>query len=155
MNTGSSAGVAAPGSGEIRAYAGDVDAGQAWNILENEPEAVLVDVRTRAEWNYVGLPDLGKLGKKVILVEWQNFPDMARNPSFVEEVMATGIESDAPVLFLCRSGQRSAAAAAAMTREGFSRCYNISGGFEGPPDASRHRGAVDGWKARGLPWIQG
>lgn len=155
MNDLSSSRTTAPNSGADLPYAGDIDATHAWELLNGDPKAVLVDVRTRAEWDYVGIPDLGGLDKKVMLVEWQSYPDMARNASFEADLEAAGATRDATVFFLCRSGVRSAAAAAAMTQAGFATCYNVSGGFEGPHDADRHRGSADGWKARGLPWIQG
>jgi len=115
---------------------------------------VLVDVRTRAEWSYVGLPDLGQIGKDAILVEWQTFPDGRVNQRFTDELQAAGVDKDAPVYFLCRSGVRSVSAAEAATRAGWARAYNILDGFEGPHDGQRHR-ALAGWKVAGLPWMQG
>ncbi len=137
-------------------YAGDVSSEEAWRVLSENPDAVLVDVRTRPEWSFVGLPDLGSLGKEPLLAEWQSFPAMAVNSSFAEEVgSALGdAHKKAPVLFLCRSGARSRAAAIAMTKVGFSEAYNIAGGFEGDLDETRHRGRRNGWKASGLPWTQ-
>ena len=136
------------------AYAGDVTPQEAWDLLTREPKAKLIDVRTRPEWLFVGVPDLGKLGKKPLFVEWQMFPSMQVDPQFAEHLRQAGAESDAPLLFLCRSGARSKAAAIALTRLGFTRCYNVGGGFEGPLDAGRHRGRTEGWKASGLPWVQ-
>ncbi len=138
-------------------YAGDISAQEAWRVLSENPDAVLVDVRTRAEWSYVGLADLGPLGKEPLLAEWQSFPAMNVNPDFASDVSATlgDASRDAPVLFLCRSGARSKAAAIALTAQGFAQSYNIVGGFEGDLDEARHRGARTGWKAAGLPWVQG
>ena len=136
-------------------YAGDVTPSEAWEFLESEPAATLVDVRTDAEWSYVGGPDLSSLDKKPILIGWQLFPSMAANPSFVEEVERQGVSKEAPILLLCRSGARSKAAAQALTARGYRACYNIADGFEGPHDGARHRGTVAGWKASGLPWRQG
>lgn len=147
-----SVGAAAPGEGS---YAGDVDVDEAWRMLKDDPSAVLVDVRTNAEWNYVGVPDLSELSKDVKLIEWQGFPATGVNPAFVPECTAAIPDTEAPVLFLCRSGARSRSAAIAMTEAGYAHCFNVSGGFEGPHDSDRHRGSVDGWKARGLPWVQG
>lgn len=135
-------------------YAGDILPQDAWDILETRPDAVLVDVRTRPEWSFVGLPDLGVLSKQPHLISWQIYPEMGINSRFVEEVSALGMAPDAPILFLCRSGGRSRAAAIAMTSNGYRACYNIEGGFEGDPDQLRHRGRVNGWKASGLPWVQ-
>jgi len=135
-------------------YAGDVVPATAWKILSEQSDAVLVDVRTRPEWNYVGLPDLGPLGRKPVLLEWQIFPTMQPNPDFVSALAGAVADKDAPLLFLCRSGARSAAAAKAMTAAGYSTCINVTDGFEGPLDAQARRGAAAGWKAAGLPWRQ-
>lgn len=136
-------------------YAGDVSPKEAWDILAKEPDAVLVDCRTDAEWNFVGLPDLSPLSKQTVLIPWQLFPSMSANPRFVEQLSAEGAKPDAPVLFLCRSGARSRSAAIAGTAAGFRKAYNVSDGFEGPHDGDKHRGKVAGWKADGLPWRQG
>lgn len=139
-------------------YAGDIAPKEAWTILAGTPNAQLVDVRTLAEWSFVGLPDLSELGRQPHCIEWQGFPAMAVNPAFAAEaaaaVTAAGADKDAPLLMLCRSGARSRAAAIALTALGFTRAYNIVGGFEGDPDAMRHRGQRNGWKADGLPWRQ-
>jgi rhodanese-related sulfurtransferase len=140
-------------------YAGDIAVTDAWALLQADPKAQMVDVRTTAEWNFVGLPDLADLGRGVHCIAWQNFPDMAIDPDFVkvaaDELRRAGAELDTPILFLCRSGARSRAAAVAMTRMGFTRAYNVAGGFEGDVDQDGHRGRHNGWKAAGLPWRQG
>lgn len=140
------------------AYRGDVDVKEVWAALKSEPGAVLVDVRTTAEWSYVGLPDVSQSTAPLFRIEWQSFPSMQVNPDFVaaaeQALRKAGRDTEAPVYFLCRSGVRSAAAAAAMTAAGYSRCFNVAGGFEGQRDRSGHRGTVDGWKAAGLPWVQ-
>jgi rhodanese-related sulfurtransferase len=134
-------------------YAGDLDPGQAYALLADDPDAVLVDVRTRAEWTYVGLPELAGLGKDVVRVEWTRYPDGAANPAFLDELAAAGVGRNRPVVFLCRSGVRSVAAAETAARAGYTRAYNMTEGFEGPLDADGHRGAR-GWRAAGLPWRQ-
>lgn len=136
------------------AYAGDVSPADAWEMLRAEAGSQIVDVRTTAEWNFVGLPDLSNLGREVQTVEWQTYPTMAVNPDFVAQISAAQADKDAPIFFLCRSGARSRAAAIAATRAGYARAYNIAGGFEGDLDAERHRGHNNGWKASGLPWRQ-
>lgn len=135
-------------------YAGDVTPEQAWTALRDRPDAVLVDVRTRAEWSYVGLPDLADVGKQVVTVEWQVYPDGHVNDLFTGDLEDAGVARDQPVYFLCRSGVRSVAAAEAATRDGWSEALNVLEGFEGPHDAHRHR-TVSGWKVAGLPWVQG
>jgi rhodanese-related sulfurtransferase len=137
----------------LRGYAGDVDPAHTYAGLQADAAAVLVDVRTSAEWTYVGLPDLTGIGKRVIPLEWQHFPDGALNESFVDQLREAGVVKGAPIYFLCRSGARSAAAAKASTAAGFGPAYNVSDGFEGPLSDDGHR-AVTGWKAAGLPWRQ-
>ena len=136
-------------------YAGDLTAAEAWEQLQADPRAQLVDVRTTAEWNFVGLPDISALGRQVHCVEWQAFPTGARNPAFVAEASQALGDKDAPVLLLCRSGARSRAAAIALTAAGFSKAFNIANGFEGDGDSEGHRGNRNGWKAENLPWRQG
>jgi rhodanese-related sulfurtransferase len=131
----------------------DLSPRQAWELLSADPTATLVDVRTRAEWSYVGVPDLSPLGRAAVLVEWVVYPDGEPNPAFMDELAAARVDEDAPLLFLCRSGVRSKAAAAAAAAAGYAKVYNVTEGFEGPLDAEQHRGGA-GWKAAGLPWRQ-
>ncbi|MCR9070592.1 MAG: rhodanese-like domain-containing protein [Alphaproteobacteria bacterium] len=136
-------------------YAGDVTSVEAMKILESDERAVLLDVRTDAEWTFVGRPDLGGLGREPVLISWQTFPGMAPNGGFVDAVRRAVLDKGAPVLILCRSGQRSQKAAIALTEAGFEDCRNISDGFEGPKNETGHRNTVSGWRANGLPWQQG
>ena len=135
-------------------YAGNVEPLEAYAALQADADAVLVDVRTSAEWSYVGLPDLSQIGKRVIPLEWQRFPDGALNTGFVEQLREAGVAEGAPIYFLCRSGVRSAAAAGVATAAGLGPAYNVSDGFEGPLNHDGHR-TVAGWKVAGLPWRQG
>jgi rhodanese-related sulfurtransferase len=137
-------------------YAGDLTASQAWELLSSDPADRLVDVRTAPEWAFVGRPDLQPIGKAVLLQSWQHYPQMAVDPDFAMKLARELGETprNAPLLFLCRSGARSKAAATAMTAAGYDRCYNIAGGFEGDRDQAGHRGTTGGWKVAGLPWIQ-
>lgn len=136
-------------------YAGDLTPQEAWTMLADNPQSVLIDVRTMAEWNYVGVPDLAMLGKETNFVEWVIFPTMEKNNQFIEQVRQSAPAPDAPVLFLCRSGVRSIAAAKTMTANGYSNCLNILQGFEGDKDANHHRGTLGGWRNDGLAWTQG
>lgn len=136
-------------------YAGDVTPEEAWRLLNEDPSAVLVDVRTQAEWTFIGIPDLGAIGKRTVLVSWLMFPDMAENPQFAAELAEQGVTAGSTVVFICRTDNRSGGAARAMTARGFTRCLRMTDGFEGPLDDGKHRGTVGGWKARGLPWVQG
>jgi rhodanese-related sulfurtransferase len=134
-------------------YAGDITPEEAWKILSDNPDAVLVDCRTDAEWKFVGLPDVSSLGREVVLIEW-NSVDGKRNENFVDDLVAAGIEpGERPVIFLCRSGNRSIGAAEAATAAGIAPSYNVLDGFEGNLDEHRHRGGT-GWRAIGLPWVQ-
>ncbi len=135
-------------------YAGDMTATEAWEFLSRNPDAVLVDVRSAPEWQFVGIPELGAIGKAPVFVSWQTWPGMKPHADFLAELRAAVPSASAPLLFLCRSGARSKAAALAATAGGFRHCYNVSGGFEGGANDRRQRGAVDGWKAHGLPWSQ-
>jgi rhodanese-related sulfurtransferase len=137
----------------------DVSVVDAWRKLASDSSSILVDVRTRAEWAYVGLPDLSGIGKQPVLAEWQDFPTNVVDPRFAEKLTAAldaaGVSRDAELLFICRSGGRSKMAALAMAERGYSRSRNVADGFEGPLDAHRHRSTSGGWKKAGLPWVQG
>jgi rhodanese-related sulfurtransferase len=126
-------------------YAGALLPAEAHRLMQ--AGAKLVDVRTKPEVLYVGkIP--GSLA-----VEWQTYPGNRENPEFLGE-LAAAVPKDQPVMFLCRSGARSNAAAEAATRAGWKEAYNVLEGFEGDKDAEQHRGSVGGWRKAGLPWVQ-
>jgi rhodanese-related sulfurtransferase len=137
----------------------DVPADETWAHLKDDAKAVLIDVRTRPEWTFVGLPDLSTLNKRVVTIEWQTFPDNRVDPDFVEKLSrlleGAGVSKNDELFFVCRSGARSRSAAVAMADAGYTRCRNVEDGFEGPLDPTQKRGQVAGWKAAGLPWRQG
>ena len=137
----------------------DISVQAAWDGLKSNPSAIMIDVRTRAEWTFVGLPDLSSLGKRVVTVEWQTFPENSVDPAFTQRLTSAlaghGAGNETPMYFICRSGGRSQMAAQAMAELGFQNCHNVVDGFEGPLDAERHRGRIGGWKAAGLAWMQG
>jgi len=136
----------------------DVAAKETWERLQQDPGSVLIDVRTQAEWAYVGVPDLSSLNKQLVCVEWQHFPGGHLNPSFASQLQSElAVETagkDVELFFICRSGHRSLHSAEAMAAAGYRACHNVAGGFEGPLDSAAHRGLVAGWKAAGLPWVQ-
>lgn len=147
-------------------HIGDIAVEDVWRALAADPNAVLVDVRTRAEWAFVGVPDLSELGRRVITVEWQTFPESRVDPAFADRLAAAlrqekdrdegaAVALGRPMYFICRSGGRSRMAAETMAARGFTDCWNVADGFEGPLDNDRHRGAIAGWKFAGLPWVQG
>lgn len=133
---------------------------ETWDLLEKNSDAVLVDVRSKPELGFVGIPDLSALDQTMLCVEWASFPGMSANTKFVEEVFhELGGATPSVMLFLCRSGVRSISAARAMTdafrEQGKSvECISVAEGFEGDLDEQKHRGGLNGWKARGLPWTQ-
>ena len=131
----------------------------AWEGLRSDAGSVLIDVRTEAELTYVGHPDLSSIGKRLVTIEWQTYPEQRVDPGFVEKLGSVlrqlGAQHNSNLYFICRSGARSSSAARAMSAAGYMKCHNVADGFEGPLDAGRHRGAVAGWKAEGLPWAQG
>ena len=127
-------------------YAGALLPAEAHALMQ--AGAKLVDVRTKPELLYVG-----KIPGSVAL-EWQTYPGSRPNPEFLGE-LAAAVGKDQPVMFLCRSGARSHAAAEAATQAGWRECYNVLEGFEGDKDEQQHRNTVGGWRKSGLPWIQG
>jgi rhodanese-related sulfurtransferase len=131
-------------------YRGDILPGEAFERLRNNPNAVLVDVRTQPEWTFVGVPMIERL----VRVSWQVFPQMAVNDHFADEIEGLNLPKDTEILCICRSGARSASAASLLTRQGYSNCWNVAQGFEGDKDGEGHRGHVNGWKAAHLPWVQ-
>lgn len=135
---------------EALPYAGALTPEEAYALLRENPGARLVDVRTRAEIDWVGRPDVP--AEQYALVEWNRYPGGVRNTAFVDELGAL-VSPDTPVLLLCRSAARSKAAAAAASAAGFTQVYDILEGFEGERDANGHRKSVGGWCFRGLPWI--
>jgi rhodanese-related sulfurtransferase len=130
-------------------YAGALLPSEAHALMQQVPGAKLVDVRTQAEWEYVGH------APGSVLIEWNTFPSGRRNPEFLEQLQAEVANTEAPIMFLCRSGARSHHAAMAATQAGYPNSYNILEGFEGDKDTHGHRNAVNGWRVAKLPWVQG
>ena len=135
-------------------YSGDIDPTESWDLLKSNEDSYLIDCRTKAEWQFVGVPDLSSIEKKVSLIEWQAFPAMNLNQNFLEEVVNSGIKSNDSILIICRSGGRSKSAAEYLTSNGFEHCFNCKYGFEGSHDSNDHRGNLNGWKFSKLPWKQ-
>lgn len=129
-------------------YEGALLPGEAYEILQSAPGAKLVDVRTRAEIDWVGkVPG-------AVEVEWATYPGMRPNPNFLSQ-LEQQVEKETLVIFLCRSGVRSHHAAAAATKAGYGDSYNVLEGFEGDKNNENHRNTLGGWRAAGLPWEQG
>lgn len=123
-------------------YAGDITPQQAWDFLVENPDAVLVDVRTDREWQQIGVPDTTSIDRRTIFIQWSNSWG-ERNPQFVDELREAEITG--PIVFICRSGNRSVGAATVATAAGFAPSYNVLEGFEGR--------SAPGWKST-LPWKQ-
>jgi len=127
-------------------YAGDIAPGQAWQLVQSG-QATLVDVRTAEELHWVGrVPG-------ALHVEWAIGREQVRNEHFLQQLSEL-VPRDRQVLFLCRSGVRSVAAAKAATEAGYRSAWNILQGFEGPIDPQKQRGRIGGWRSAGLPWQQ-
>ena len=129
-------------------YAGALTPAEAYDLLRLAPGAKLVDVRTRAELDWVGrVPG-------AVEVEWNAYPGGVRNEHFVAQLKQQ-VNPESLVLFLCRSGARSDGAARAAMEAGYGSAFNVLEGFEGDKDANGHRNTVGGWRHAGLPWQQG
>lgn len=143
---------------ELESYAGDVEVRTVWHQLAENETALLIDVRTHAEWSYVGVPILEDPSREVLLVEWVSYPSMQGSGDFAErleaELAKRSIDKSAALYFLCRSGVRSRHAAMVMTPRWDGPCYNVEAGFEGDLDEAQHRATRNGWKQAGLPWRQ-
>ena len=135
------------GAQKSLSYQGALLPQEAHELLTRAPGTKLIDVRTRAEWNYVGrIPG-------AVEIEWQTYPEGRPNPAFLAELEAQ-VSKEALVMFICRSGARSHSAAEAAAAAGYTQCYNVLEGFQGDRDADKHRDSVGGWRAAGLPWYQ-
>ena len=135
-------------------YAGDITPEEAYSYFKTNP-ALLLDVRTPPEWQFIGTPDVAGTKGIFAAIAWKTYPTFAVNPQFIEALSSTKeMHRNTPVFCICRSGGRSLDAAVAATEAGYLYCFNIIGGFEGEPDSDGHRGTQAGWKAAGLPWRQ-
>jgi rhodanese-related sulfurtransferase len=134
-------------------YSANVMPSVAYSFMQYV-DAALVDVRTDAEWNYVGVPDLSNSAARFVQLSWMLYPNYVKNQQFNPSLEAQVVGKDTPLFFLCKVGGRSAQAAASASMLGYKYCYNIIGGFEGELNAAQQRGGLSGWKAAGLPWKQ-
>jgi rhodanese-related sulfurtransferase len=129
-------------------YFGAASPQEAFDVLRGSEDSVLVDVRTKAEWNFVGVVPGS------IQIEWQFFPGGSVNTEFLNQLVSQ-VEDIKTVFFLCRSGARSHAAALLASSNGYKKAINILEGFEGDKDENGQRGKLGGWRFHGLPWVQG
>ncbi len=128
-------------------YEGALLPSEAHALLQHQPGARIIDVRSRAELDFVG-----RIPGSVEIV-WKSYPGMLPNPDFIQQ-LTQKVPQDAVVMFICRSGGRSHETAMVATQAGYSNAYNVLEGFEGDRDASGHRNTAGGWRAAGLPWVQ-
>jgi rhodanese-related sulfurtransferase len=131
-------------------YAGAVSPAEAFELLQLDPRARLVDVRSRAELDWVGRPVVAD--GQYAHIEWTRYPGGVPNAEFLDQLRQVA-SPETPVLFLCRSAARSKLAAIAASEAGFTQAYDLLEGFEGGKDSQGHRKTVEGWCYRGLPWI--
>ena len=128
-------------------YKGALTPLETYELMRSAPGAKLVDVRTRAEIDWVGrVPG-------AVEIEWAAYPGMNRNPNFLA-ALEQQVDKEALVMFLCRSAHRSHAAAMVATEAGYSDCYNVLEGFEGDRTPANQRNVLNGWRAANLPWEQ-
>jgi rhodanese-related sulfurtransferase len=132
------------------AYAGALLPAEAFELLQLDPAARLVDVRTRAELDWVGRPLVGD--SQYVHVEWTRYPGGVPNPDFIAQLKTQAL-AGTPIVFLCRSAARSKLAAVAAAQAGFTKAFDILEGFEGTKDGQGHRKTVEGWCHHKLPWI--
>jgi rhodanese-related sulfurtransferase len=130
-------------------YAGAVTPQEAFALLQGDPAVKLVDVRTKAERDWVGQVVIP--AEQHLAVQWNLYPESVPNPQFLEQLDALA-GKQATLLFMCRSGVRSRHAAKLATENGYTRCYDILEGFEGNKDGAGHRKTIEGWCKAGLPW---
>ena len=131
-------------------YAGAVLPAEAFELLQLDPSVRLVDVRTRAELDWVGRPAIDTA--QYAHIEWIHYPGSVPNTAFIQQLREVAAP-DTPVLFLCRSAARSKLAAVLAQKEGFTKAFDLLEGFEGDKDGQGHRKTTSGWCFRGLPWI--
>ncbi|MDN7176453.1 rhodanese-like domain-containing protein [Caballeronia sp. SEWSISQ10-4 2] len=131
-------------------YAGAILPAEAFELLQLDPSVRLVDVRTRAELDWVGRPAIDTA--QYSHIEWIQYPGSVPNPVFIQQLREVAAP-DTPVLFLCRSAARSKLAAVLAQKEGFTKAFDLLEGFEGDKDGQGHRKTTSGWCFRGLPWI--
>ncbi|MFC5472580.1 rhodanese-like domain-containing protein [Paraherbaspirillum soli] len=138
------------GKSEQLPYAGALTPSETFALIQADHAAILVDVRTAAERDWVGRVAIPEAQHAA--VQWSLYPGGVANPDFLSQ-LAQIAEKGTPLLFMCRSGVRSRHAATLATGHGYSNCYDILEGFEGEKDADGHRKNVNGWCKAGLPWI--
>lgn len=127
---------------------------ECFEKLSSDPLSHLIDVRTRPEWSYVGVPDLSFIKKKVVFVSWKIYPEMKINKHFENQILKYDIQKNHNIYFICRTGNRSYDATRFLIARGFTNCFNVSDGFEGKLNKHHKRALINGWQFNNLPWKQ-
>ena len=132
----------------------DITSVECFNKLSEISNSYLIDVRTKPEWEFIGVPDLSSLNKKILFISWLVYPRMTINSLFENQVLESNIEKNDKLFLICRSGTRSFHAAKFLVSCGYNHCFNVADGFEGHKNALSQRSTSNGWKYNNLPWKQ-
>jgi len=127
---------------------------ECFNKLSEISNSYLIDIRTKPEWEFIGVPDLSSLNKKTIFISWRMYPEMKINSLFENQITESNIKKNDNIFLICRSGNRSFNAAEFLTSRGFTNCINVKDGFEGEIGPNHQRSTINGWKYYKLPWKQ-
>ena len=127
---------------------------ECFNKLSEISNSYLIDIRTKPEWEFIGVPDLSSLNKKTIFISWHMYPEMKINSLFENQITESNIKKNDKLFLICRSGNRSSDAAEFLTSCGFTNCFNVKDGFEGEIGPNHQRSTINGWKYYKLPWKQ-
>lgn len=137
-----------------------IDSLTAYEMLKNNKNSILVDVRSTEEFNLVGIVEAISFNNRMILLPWQSYQDGQQNPDFLSilknkiNIFFNENTSDISLIFICRSGARSNYSANYLANLGYKNCYNIIDGFEGKMNSNNQRSMINGWKYNNLPWRQ-
>ena len=132
----------------------NVSSFECFNKLSEIYNSYLIDVRTKPEWEFIGIPDLSSLNKKTIFISWHMYPEMKINSLFENQITESNLKKNDNLFLICRSGSRSSDAAEFLASRGFSNCFNVEDGFEGEIGPHHQRSTINGWKYYKLPWKQ-
>ena len=127
---------------------------ECFNQLSAISSSYLIDVRTKPEWEFIGVPDLTSFNKKTIFISWHVYPEMKINSLFENQLIKLNIKKTDKLFLICRSGGRSFQAAKFLSSFGYHYCFNITDGFEGEKNNLNQRSTINGWKRNNLPWKQ-
>jgi len=131
-----------------------INSTECFDKLSKNSKSYLIDVRTKPEWEFVGVPDLSNTNNSTLFISWQEYPEMNINKNFEKHIFQKNIGKNDYIFLICRSGSRSLKAAKYLSSLGYKHCFNVSDGFEGNKDNINHRSTINGWKFSNLPWKQ-